>query len=126
MERINESRRGAWNIVRGLALAGVVSVVFLLILAFVMLKMQPDMGKMQAGIFLTYALSCFAGGLYCGKKAERRKFVWVLLVGTMYFLMLFVISHLWNDAGAVDFTQGAIAFVLCALGGMAGGMLSGG
>ena len=126
MERINERRQGAWNIVRGLALSAAVSIVFLLILAFVMLKMQPDMEKMQMGIFLTYVLSCFAGGMYCGKKSERQKFIWGCFVGILYFLILFVISHLWSDAGAIDFTQGAIAFVLCALGGMAGGMLAGG
>lgn len=70
MERINERRQGAWNIVRGLALSAAVSIVFLLILAFVMLKMQPDMEKMQMGIFLTYVLSCFAGGSIVEKSPK--------------------------------------------------------
>lgn len=125
MEQITRNGRGVWNTLRGLALAGLVSIALLLVMAFIMLKLQPDMGTTQAGTYLTYAASCFAGGMYCGKKAEKRKFIWGLLVGVVYFLILFLISCMGETAGALDFTKGALAFVLCAAGGMFGGMLAG-
>ena len=72
MERIYGNKRTAWNLFRGLVLAGIVSMISLLILAFVMLKLQMDVGQMEIGILLTYALSCLAGGWYCGRKSEKR------------------------------------------------------
>lgn len=125
VERIYGNKRTAWNLFRGLVLAGIVSMISLLILAFVMLKLQMDVGQMEIGILLTYALSCLAGGWYCGRKSEKRKFIWGLLTGILYFLLLFLISRTGEDAGAADFMQGLTAFALCAAGGMLGGMLAG-
>lgn len=125
VERIYGNRRSAWNLFRGVLAAGLVSFILLLILAFVMLKLQMDVGQMEIGILATYALSCLAGGWYCGRKSDRRKFIWGLFTGILYFLLLFLISRTGEDAGAADFMQSLTAFALCAAGGMLGGMLAG-
>lgn len=124
MEQIRGNMGAAWTVLKSLILAALVTVVLLLLLAFGMPKLQPEAGIMQVGIFATYVLSCFAGGMYCGGKSQRRKFVWGLISGILYFLLLFVISRMSGVAGAFDAAGAAGALLMCAAGGMAGGMLA--
>lgn len=124
MEHLRGGGKTAAAILRGLVLACFVTVVILLILAFVMLKLRPDAGKTEIGILLTYVLSCFVGGWYIGRKAEKKKFLWGLLLGALYFLLLFAISAMGERAVQSDLLQSLTALILCAGGGMAGGMLA--
>ena len=55
------------------ALAWLITAALLLAMAFVMWKFQPDMGKMQLGIYGIYVLSCLFAGRYTGKRGARRK-----------------------------------------------------
>lgn len=123
MERIYGRGKGAAVILKGLVLSGLTTTVILLILAFVLLKLEPDANVAQIGILCTYVLSCFMGGMYCGRKMERRKYLWGLLLGTGYFLLLFAVSGMGDRAVTSSLTQGIAAFFLCAGGGMFGGML---
>lgn len=124
MEQFRIGGRAAGAVLRGLLLAFLVTVVFLLLIAFVFLKMQPDMGKTEIGILLTYVLSCFAGGWYCGRRMERKKFLWGLLVGVLYFLLLLAVSGMSERSLQSGLLQSLTAFVLCAGGGMFGGMVA--
>ena len=69
-------------------------------------------------------ISTFSGGFVIGKLTGARKFLWGLLAGSLYFVLLLLISlgiyHTLQGAAA----ETAAAFVLCALGGMLGGMIS--
>lgn len=122
VERLRGRGRMAAAMVRGLILACLVTAVILLILAFVVLKLRPDAGKTEIGILVTYVLSCFAGGWYGGRKAEKKKFLWGLLLGTLYFLLLFAVSGTGDRAVQSDLLQSVTALALCAGGGMLGGM----
>ncbi len=57
-------------------LAWLITAALLLVMAFVMWKFQPDMGKLQLGIYGIYVLACLFAGRYTGKRRARRKFLW--------------------------------------------------
>ena len=71
-----------------------------------------------------WGLSCFAGGWYAGKRAGKRKFLQGLLVGILYFALLFLISGMGEREIQSDLASGGLACLLCAAGGMLGGMLA--
>lgn len=111
-------------LLRGLVLAGVVSMAILLILAFVLLKLQPDTEKIELGVMLVYGVSCFFGGWYSGRKMGRRKYLWGLAVGALYFALLFAVSGMSDRTVQPELLHSLTAFVLCAVGGMLGGMVA--
>ncbi|MDO4324366.1 MAG: TIGR04086 family membrane protein [Lachnospiraceae bacterium] len=125
MEALQGKGRAAAELLKGLLLACFVTTALLLLLAFAMLKFQPLAEKMEICILVTYVFSCLAGGWYCGRRAERRKFLRGLLLGAVYFALLFLISGMGDRAVQSNLLQSATAFVLCACGGMLGGMLAG-
>lgn len=125
MELLHGKGRAVSELLGGLVLACVVTAALLLLQAFIMLKLQPTAEKMEAGILITYVISCLTGGWYCGRRAQRRKFLRGIMLGCAYFALLFLFSQM-NDRGVQSgLLQSVTAFVLCACGGMAGGMLAG-
>ena len=96
-----------------LIVAYVITVLALFGIAFVMLL-----------ILAVYVLSCFAGGWYAGRRAGQRKFLQGLLVGVLYFAILFLISGMGEREIQSDLASGGLACLLCAAGGMLGGMLA--
>ena len=64
----------------------------LLLLALLLFKLDLTEGKITAGIIIIYILSCFLGGLLAGKRAGSRKFLWGLLLGLIYVLLLMAVS----------------------------------
>ena len=107
-----------------LIVAYVITVLALFGIAFVMLKLEPDAGTTELLILAVYVLSCFAGGWYAGRRAGQRKFLQGLLVGVLYFAILFLISGMGEREIQSDLASGGLACLLCAAGGMLGGMLA--
>lgn len=114
----------AWILLKGLVLAGLVSMASLLILAFVMLKVQPDTEILEWGILFVYALSCFLGGLYSGRSIGRKKYLWGLAVGGLYFVLLFAVSGMSSQEAQIEPVRSLTALILCCVGGMLGGMVA--
>ncbi|MCD7882112.1 MAG: TIGR04086 family membrane protein [Lachnospiraceae bacterium] len=110
--------------VTSLIVAFLATVILLLGFAFLLLKLQLDVGKTEIGILVIYVLSCFIGGIYSGRKAGRRKFLWGMLTGILYFLLLLIVSGMGERALQPDLTRTITAFALCTAGGTLGGMLS--
>ena len=70
-----------------------------------------------------YVLACFFGGLAAGKGGKKRKFLWGLLTGAIYFLVLFLLS--WKTGTERESIRSfLLAAALCLGGGMLGGMIS--
>ncbi|MCC8044677.1 MAG: TIGR04086 family membrane protein [Clostridiales bacterium] len=120
--------RGRGKIITGavisLIVAFLTTVILLLGFAFLLLKFQLDAGKTEIGILVIYVLSCFIGGIYCGRKAARRKFLWGMLTGILYFLLLLIVSGMGEGALQPELPRTFTAFALCTAGGTLGGMLS--
>lgn len=89
-----------------LIVAYVITVLALFGIAFVMLKLQPDAGMTELLILAVYVLSCFAGGWYAGRRAGQRKFLQGLLVGVLYFAILFLISGMGEREIQSDLASG--------------------
>ncbi|MGC4019075.1 MAG: TIGR04086 family membrane protein [Muricomes sp.] len=128
MEKRPKNERGSeikavW-LLKALLCAYVVTGILLLLLTLLLYKFNLDEGKITAGITAIYVVSTFVGGFVAGKLVKVRKFVWGLTMGILYFALLMLIS-----LGVYRAVQGGGAsvmttFLLCAGGGMLGGMVS--
>ena len=77
-----------------------------------------------AGIVLIYVISTFSAGFVLGKLAGKRKFLWGLFAGITYFVLLMLITLGVYHAFQGNVTNIAVTFLLCAGGGMLGGMIA--
>ena len=98
--------------------------ILLLILAFIMLKLSPSNDTIQIGIVFSYIFSSFVGGLLMGKQMKVKRFLWGVLLGICYFIVIFLISILLNKNVLIQGMELITVFSMCGLGGMLGGMLS--
>ncbi|MCD7981442.1 MAG: TIGR04086 family membrane protein [Clostridiales bacterium] len=124
MERTEKKKNRPLMIISTLLIMYVITGLALLILALLLLKLQPDENVINIGILATYILSCLLGGLIAGKRMRTRKFLWGVLMGAVYFLILLAGSLLMNRGISSDTVHTVTALVMCMAAGMIGGMLS--
>ena len=98
--------------------------ILLFALAFVLYKLRLSNTQIQTGIYFIYILSCFLGGFLAGKRMKNRRFLWGMLMGARYFVVLFLVSSLAGKPIESGFTHLALVFGICLAGGTSGGMLS--
>lgn len=80
-------------ILRSLLFSYAVTGIFLLLLAF--LLFQFDLGEKpvsRPGLMAVYILSCLLGGFMAGKIIRKDKYLWGILVGVFYYLLLITVS----------------------------------
>lgn len=124
MEQTAKQTPKMMSLVRGLIVAYLITGISLLVLALLLYKLSLDEGKVTIGIIVIYVLSCFLGGLFVGKKAGRQKFLWGMLLGLSYFLLLTAVSAV-TEPGLASGWKGLVtSFVMCMGAGMLGGMIS--
>ena len=73
---------------------------------------------------MLYVISTFSAGFVLGKLAGKRKFLWGLFAGITYFVLLMLITLGVYHAFQGNVTNIAVTFLLCAGGGMLGGMIA--
>jgi len=110
--------------IKNLLLAYLVTLIILLVLAFLLYKVGLTEKAVSIGMILTYAGSTFLAGFMTGKKMGKMKFLWGLAVGTAYFVILVVLSLIGGRAGTMFGKDFFTTLLLCAGGGMLGGMIS--
>ncbi|MCM1542398.1 MAG: TIGR04086 family membrane protein [Blautia sp.] len=98
--------------------------VFLALLAFLLYRMGLTEKIVSIAIIVIYVAATFFGGFMAGKKLQSRKFLWGLLMGSAYFLVLAGISMVVGEPAGHLGDSTITTLVLCAAGGMLGGMLS--
>jgi len=98
--------------------------VLLALLAFLLYKMGLGEGVVSFAIIVIYVLATMSGGWLTGKKMENRRFMWGLAVGCIYFLLLTMISLMTGGDSIQVGNSFWTTLVLCAGGGMLGGMFS--
>ena len=111
-------------LLRSLLISYLFSAVLLLILAFGLYRLKLPEKQIRTAVFLIYVIACFFGGLAAGKAAGSRRFLWGLLSGLCYFLLLFVLSWGINRGTLPDFSHIMTVLACCLAGGTLGGMLS--
>lgn len=122
-KKIQKDSKGIW-VLKALLAAYVITGILLLILTFLLYKLDMDEQKVSIGIIAIYVISTFVGGLVIGKLAKVKRFVWGLSLGIAYFALLLLISLGVYHTLQGDGTNIITTFVLCAGGGMLGGMIS--
>ena len=124
MEKKTTGRPGieqtAVRILKALLCAYIVTGIMLLILTILLYKAGLSEENVNAGIILTYVISTFAGGFVMGKLTGTKKFLWGLLLGVLYFVLLLLISLGVYHTLQAEITNLLTTFLLCAGGGMLG------
>lgn len=98
--------------------------VLLALLAFLLYKLGLGEKAVTAAIIVIYVAATFFGGFIAGKKLKNRKFLWGLVIGAAYFVVLAAVSLSAGESGLQIGNSFLTTLVLCAGGGMLGGMLS--
>lgn len=102
----------------------VITTILLLLLAFLFYKFRLSEVIINVGITAVYIISTFFSGFLAGKKMKTRKYLWGLLIGAAYFIILLLVSFVINR-GISDFSGNFLSTLfLCVGSGMLGGMLS--
>ena len=122
MNRPGISLNQGVRIVKALLVSYLLTGGLLLLLAGLLYRFRLDEGKIQIGIILIYIFSCFAGGFLSGKMMKSRKFLWGVLLGLLYFLIMTLVSLAVNRGLQDGTTTYFTTFLLCMGGGMLGGM----
>ncbi len=112
------------QIMKALLASYIVTGILLFILTLLLYKFQWDEQMITAGIIAIYVISTFAGGFILGKLKGTRKFLWGLIMGILYFLLLFLISFGVYRSFDGNGTNVLTTLLLCMGGGMLGGMIA--
>ena len=96
----------------------------LLLLALLLYRFSLPEKIVSISIIVIYVGATFLAGFLTGKKMKSRKFLWGLAMGSAYFLVLVIVSLVVNHSVGDLSDSFLTTLVLCAGGGMLGGMLS--
>lgn len=121
------SARGNGTILSALKILLVMYIVtgaLLLVLTVLLSKLQLSEEVVSVGIVVIYVISGFLGGLLAGKKMKSRKFIWGMVMGACYFLVIVIGSVLFHSGLDMENGRFVTTLILCIASGMAGGMVS--
>ena len=107
-----------------LVLSYVLTACLLLLLAFILYKFRISESIVNIAVIVIYNSVTFAAGFIAGKYYKVKKFLWGLVLGSVYFLILVLVSLIGGVSDAVIGSGVVTTWILCAGGGMLGGMLS--
>lgn len=112
------------SIMKALLAAYMITAVMLLLLALILYKLEPSAMVISVGIIFSYLFSSFIGGLIMGKSTKQKKFLWGMLLGVLYFVIILTVSVIMNKSVFEQIGSMVMVFAMCTLGGMLGGMVS--
>lgn len=107
-----------------LVLSYILTACLLLLLAFILYKFRISESIVNIAVIVIYISVTFAAGFIAGKYYKVKKFLWGLVLGSVYFLILVLVSLIGGVSDAVIGSGVVTTWILCAGGGMLGGMLS--
>lgn len=123
MRKKDVGRKVMW-VLKSLLASYIVTGILLLVLTFLVYKLELNEQTVVGAIVAIYVISTFMGGFIIGKLTEVRKFLWGMAIGAIYVLLLFLISYgvyrEFNTNGLNVITT----IALCVGGGTLGGMFS--
>ena len=111
-------------LLKGALFSYIITAFILLLLSFLMLKLDLSGTVIGVGINMAYILSAFVGGFFVGKKAKQQKFLWGLLMGVFYFVIFLMITLFLSRVNPLNLGGLFTVFLMCGFSGMLGGMLS--
>ena len=109
-----------WSLLLSYGLTGL----FLLLLAFLLVQFELGEGVAAAGIVFIYVVSCLAGGFAAGRIMRKNRYLWGIVTGLSYYVLLLLVSFLAQGKWDMTFINAVTTFFMCLGGGAIGGMLS--
>ena len=122
--RQGQRRFPIFSVVKVLIAAYLVTMVILLVLAGLLYKLELSEPVVDGGIIAAYVLSCFLGGFLMGKLQKTRKFMWGMIIGLLYYAVLFGVSFCMKQSSAQVTGDVFTSLVLCVASGMLGGRVA--
>ena len=114
----------AGHIIKAMILAFFTTALLIVVFAFFMFKFNVSENVIALGVTFIYIISCLVGGFYIGKTMGQRKFLWGLLVGAIYLVVLLLVSAIIGGEKSLLSGNVASLVLLCLGGGTLGGMLA--
>lgn len=124
MGRVPEKNSIVTTVIQALLISYILTGIMLLFLTLLLYKLQLSEPVVAIGIVAIYILSSFIGGFFTGKKIKEKKFMWGLILGALYFLILTAISLMVNRSLQESVSNFVTTMLICVGSGMLGGMLS--
>ena len=124
MKHAMERGTQVFQVMKALLASYIVTGILLFVVTFFLYKFEWDEQMVTAGIIVINVVSTFVGGFILGKIKKSRKFLWGLIMGVLYFALLFLISFGVYRSFDGNGTNVITTLLLCAGGGMLGGMLA--
>ena len=108
------------------SLLGGYAVTFLgiMILALLLFLMQISEKAVDVGILVIYFLACFIAGYMIGKMKKNRKFLWGMVTGVCYYIILMAVSFLTYKTLGENGNDLITTFFICGGSSTLGGMVS--
>lgn len=112
------------SFLKSLLFTYLLTAVLLFVLAFLFYQLKLPQSQLRIGIYAIYIISCLAGGFIIGKTMHQKKFLWGLLFGILYFLILILFSFVIQKEILQGIASSILIMAICGVCGMVGGMIS--
>ena len=123
MENMQKNITVIWWI-KSLLASYIVTGILLLVLTFFMYKFELNEKIVSAAIVGIYVVSTLIGGMIIGKLTKSKRYLWGMVLGILYFVLLLLITLGVYRTLNGDSVSIVTSLILCAGGGMTGGMIS--
>ena len=123
MENMQKNIKVIWWI-KSLLASYIVTGILLLVLTFFMYKFELNEKIVSAAIVGIYVVSSLIGGMIIGKLTKSKRYLWGMVLGILYFVLLLLITLGVYRTLNGDSVSIVTSLILCAGGGMTGGMIS--
>ena len=124
MEHAEGNKKIVLKVLSTLLIMYILTGVALFVLAFLLYKMELTENIVTIGITAIYVVSGLLGGIIIGKRMKTRRFLWGIIMGAAYFLVLLIGSALLNRGLTSDMLHIGLTLVMFMGAGMIGGMVS--
>ena len=102
----------------------IITGILLLLLAFLMYKLDLTEPVVNGAIIAIYIIAGFFGGFLMGKKTGVKKYLWGLLMGALYDGVLILVGLILHQGLGAEPVHLFSTMILCLLSATAGGMVS--
>ena len=123
MENMQKNIKVIWWI-KSLLASYIVTGILLLVLTFFMYKFELNEKIVSAAIVGIYVVSTLIGGMIIGKLTKSKRYLWGMVLGIIYLVLLLLITLGVYRTLNGDSVSIVTSLILCAGGGMTGGMIS--
>ena len=123
MENMQKNIKVIWWI-KSLLASYIVTGILLLVLTFFMYKFELNEKIVSAASVGIYVVSTLIGGMIIGKLTKSKRYLWGMVLGIIYFVLLLLITLGVYRTLNGDSVSIVTSLILCAGGGMTGGMIS--